>query len=235
MQQKSEITKRARPRKLYPVYDEVLALIHLNLTWFVMSLPVITLVPALGGLYAALLESTHNKPADWQRMWGGLKQFYAITLLWAAIVSLGFAILGTSLWLFQGMDGTLAILAFILTITALIVWTAINQFSLPLLLLQEERKVFLAIRNGYVICLRQPLTALKVTVTNLFITIVSILLPPLFIFISVALMAQNQTRAMHAAVKEIRKKDAARDAIKAHREREGQAEGQDDQAQIDPT
>lgn len=189
----------------------------------------ITLVPALGGLYTAIMEREQDEPVDWQRTWRGFKRFWAITLYWGAIVSLGFVALGVSLWFFQGMDGTLAVIATMLTIVAIIVWTAINQFSLPLLLLQEQRSVMLAIRNGYVICLRQPLTALKVTVTNLLITAVSILLPPLWIFISVALIAQNQTHAMRAAVKEIRRKDAARDAIKAHRESREQVAGKDRQ------
>jgi uncharacterized membrane protein YesL len=219
-----EKTKQVQQKGLSPFYSETLALIHLNLTWFVMSLPGITLFPALGGLYSTIAERNHNKQKDWQEMWHGFKKFGAISLLWGVLVTLGFVILGVSLWFFHTLDGILAGFVRMLIITALMMWAAINQFSLPLLLHQEERQVLLAIRNGYVICLRRPLTALKVTVTSLFITVISILLPPLWVFISVALIAQNQTHTMLDAVKEIRRKDAARDAIKAYRESKEQIE-----------
>lgn len=216
MKQNPEKTHPARQKKSEAFYDDALALIHLNLTWFVMSLPVITLVPALGSVYATLIKPSQNKSTDWHRLWDGVKQYWAISIVWAVVVSLGYVLLAAGLWFFQTWDGGFAGLATIIIIAAGMLWTAINQFSLPILLLQEERKVILAIRNGFVICLRQPLTALKVTLTTLFIAAVSILLPPLWVFISVALIAQIQTHAMLDAIKKIRRKDAARDAIAAH-------------------
>ena len=84
--------------------------------------------------------------------------------------------------------------------------------------MQEEKKIGLAIRNGYVVVIRQPVQALKVLALNLLITAISIILPPLWIFISMALVVQIQTSTMLKAVEQIRAKDADRDAAKAHRE-----------------
>jgi uncharacterized membrane protein YesL len=82
-----------------------------------------------------------------------------------------------------------------------------NQFSFPLLLLQKEKKIFLAIRNGYVIVVRQPWVALKTTLLCLLIAFISILIPPLWFFIAMALIAHLQTRAVLRAVEKIRSQD----------------------------
>jgi len=91
-------------------------------------------------------------------------------------------------------------------------WIAIHQFSFPLLLMQDEKKILLAMRNGYVIVMRQPLAALKVMLLSLLINALSILLPPLWIFISMALIVQLRTRTVLKAVKKIKEKDAERDS-----------------------
>jgi uncharacterized membrane protein YesL len=103
-----------------------------------------------------------------------------------------------------------------LAIVFSIFWIAIHQFSFPLLLMQDEKKIFLAIRNGYVVVMRQPLATLKVMLLGLVISVVSTLLPPLWIFVSMALIVQLRIRTVLKAVKRIKEKDADRDVVKAH-------------------
>ena len=191
---------------------------NINLAWFVMSLPVLTVFPALGGLYYAVMEQRQGNSAGWDTIWEGFKKYWWLSVKWGLLVTAVEAVLAVNIWFYTTLAQNWAIFATTAAIVLLIVWTAINQFSFPLLLMQEEKKIGLAIRNGYVVVIRQPVQALKVLALNLLITAISIILPPLWIFISMALVVQIQTSTMLKAVEQIRAKDADRDAAKAHRE-----------------
>ena len=88
-------------------------------------------------------------------------------------------LLAANLWFYITRNQTWAIFVFLVMIVLSILWITINQFSFPLLLLQEDKKILLALRNGYVIVMRRPLAALKVLLLNLLTLVVAILLPPL--------------------------------------------------------
>jgi uncharacterized membrane protein YesL len=74
-------------------------------------------------------------------------------------------------------------------------------------MLQEEKKIGLALRNGYVLVMRQPLQALKVMALSLLIAVISTVLPPLWVFISMALIVNLRTRTAIKAVQRINVKD----------------------------
>jgi uncharacterized membrane protein YesL len=203
---------------LVDFYYKSVPLFNVNFAWTVMSLPVVTLFPALGGLYAASLELARGNQAGWGEVWEGFKAHWWLSLRWGLLVLFGDFILLGNIWFYLNITQTWSVFALVAVIFLLVLWIAINQFSFPLLLLQEEKKILLAIRNGYVIVMRRPLSALKILGLNLLITIVSIFLPPLWLFISMALMTTLQSREVLKAVSGIHEKDARRDAAQAHRE-----------------
>ncbi len=208
-------------------YYNVVPYFNVNLAWAVMSLPVLTLFPALGGLYSAALMLAKGDTADWGVVWRGFKDHWWLSLRWGLLVLFGDVILLANIWFYLNLSQSWAIFPLVICVFLLIFWLVINQFSFPLLLMQEEKKIFLAIRNGYVIVMRKPLAALKMLLINTGITIVSILLPPLWIFISMSLICYLQSREVLKAVEGIRQKDADLDAAAAHREGD-QPEGEED-------
>ncbi len=199
-------------------YYSTIPFFNVNLAWFVMSLPILTIFPALGGLYYAMMEQNQGNDAEWGTVWEGFKKHWWLSVKWGLLVSVVEAVLAANIWFYYNMTQTWATFALTATIVILIVWIAINQFSFPLLLMQEEKKIGLAIRNGYVVVMRQPVQALKVLSLNLLISVISIILPPLWIFISMALIVNIQTSTLLKAVEKIRAKDTDRDAVRAHRE-----------------
>ncbi len=205
---------------LVDFYYNAVPFFNANLAWAVMSFPLVTFFPALGGLYAASLELARGNVADWGMVWSGFKQHWWLSLRWGLLVLFGDIILLANIWFYLNIDQGWTIFALVACIFLLIFWIAINQFSFPLLLLQEEKKIFLAIRNGYVIVMRRPLVAIKVLLLNLLITAISFLLPPLWIFISMSLICTLQSREVLKAVEKIRQRDAQRDATQAHCEAE---------------
>lgn len=209
-----------KPRNLkerfFNFYYSIIPYFNVNLAWFVMSLPIVTIFPALGGLYYAVMEQNQGNGAEWGTVWEGLKKHWWLSVKWGLLVTVVQAVLIGNIWFYYNLTQTWAVFAMTTAIVLLIVWTAINQFSYPLLLMQEEKKIGLAIRNGYVVVMRQPVQALKVLTLNLLISVISILLPPLWVFVSMALIVQIQTSTLLKAVDQIRAKDAGRDAAKEH-------------------
>jgi uncharacterized membrane protein YesL len=198
--------KNIKSRFMDFYYDSV-PYFSVNQAWFVMSLPVLTILPALGGLYYAVLSIEQGEGVDWGTVWEGIKKHWWLSLRWGILVLAVDILLVGNIWFYLNLGKDWAVIPLVITSGITILWFAINQFSFPLLLLQEENKIFLAIRNGFVVVMRQPLAALKVVVLTLPIAIVSIVFPPLWIFISMALIVRIRTRMVLNTIQKIRQKD----------------------------
>ncbi len=209
---KNHRRSRTLKERFMDFYYDAIPYFTLNLAWFVMSLPVVTFFPALGGLYTAVIELNQEGRADWSSVWEGFKRYWWLSLRWGFLVLFGDVILAVNIWFYLNIEKIWAIIPLILAITVSVLWIVIHQYSFPLLLMQDEKKILLAMRNGYVIVMHQPLAALKVMLLSLLISALSILLPPLWIFISMALIVQLRTRTVLKTVKKIKEKDAERDS-----------------------
>lgn len=219
---KTDLEEKIRPRnlkdRLTDAYYKAVPLFSINLAWFILSLPIITIFPALGGLYYAIMEMENENTASWETVWEGFKSHWWWSVRWGVLVLLVDVVLVVNIWFYASLAQTWAVYAMTASIVLLFIWMLIQQFSFPLLLLQKDKKISVAIRNGYVVLMRQPLAALKLLALTALIAVVSTLVPPLWIFISMALILQIQTRTVLTAVQRIRKKDARRDAEKVQRE-----------------
>lgn len=219
--QENQKPKRVKDR-LMEIYYDSMPLFNLNVAWFLSIIPLVTILPAQGGLYHAVLNYNQNKPAKWNNYWEGIKDHWFLSLKWGAVVLLGDLLLVLNIWFSLNIDAAWSIYTLLVGLVIGFIWIAINQFSFPLLLLQEEKKILQALRNGYVIVVRRPWDTLKVVLLNLLITAVSIIIPPLWVFITMSLIVHVQTRAVLRALEKIRAQDTGRDAA------DKQAEGTED-------
>jgi uncharacterized membrane protein YesL len=192
--------------------DHAIPLFNVNLAFFVISLPVVTILPALGGLYDAILKIKKDGGANWGTVWGGFKKHGWLSMKWGLTVLLGYFFLGANLCVFQGIEPAWGTFAIIAMIVITILWTTINQYSLTLLLVSSDHNILQAIATGFLIMIRQPLASLGVLLVSLSIGLVSILLPPLLIFFSIAAIAFIQTGAALKSLSVLREKDAGRTA-----------------------
>jgi len=220
---KAENRRDQPPKKVKDRLGELLTkaspLVKINFSWFLLSLPVVTIFPALGGLYHAILSFNQQETPGSDSAWDGFKNFWWLSLQWGLTVLLVIAALGSALWFFNTLNQSWATYASATAGALLFLWTAINQFSLPLLFMQEEKRVGVAIRNGYVVAVRRPLIALKTLLLTIIIAALGTLLAPSWVLITMALIAHIQTRTALKAVATIRSQDADSDAADAHRER----------------
>jgi uncharacterized membrane protein YesL len=203
----------------HEIGDHALPLFNVNLAFIVISLPLVTILPALGGLYAAMLKMDRDGGAHWGTVWAGFKQHGWLSIKWGLLVTVGYGVLGVNIWLFHNSAQVWGGVALVIAVSATLLWGIINQFSLPILLLQGDKNVLLAIRTGFLIATRRPLAALGITLISLLIMLFSILLPPLLIFISVAVITYIQTQWVLNSITMIKAADHRRATPKAHRSR----------------
>lgn len=209
-------TKNLKSR-MTSLYTKWRPLFAINLAWFLLSLPLITLFPALGSLYHAVSAFNQGKTPGWNSVWEGFKTYGWLSAKWGLAVMLGYALAGGAMWYLNSLEQDWTAFASAAAGAFLFLWTAINQFSLPMLFQQSEQKVWIAIRNGYVLAIRQPFSALKTLLLTWMIAAFSTLLAPSWVFISMALIAHIQTRATLAAVEKIKSQDAENDTAQAYR------------------
>jgi len=77
---------RTLKERFMDFYYDAIPYFTLNLAWFVMSLPVVTFFPALGGLYTAVIELNQEGRADWSSVWEGFKRYWWLSLRWGFLV-----------------------------------------------------------------------------------------------------------------------------------------------------
>lgn len=198
---------RTMKDKFLNLYYDAVPYFTLNLIWFVLCLPIVTIFPALGGLYYAVLQMNQEGGADGSTVWEGFKKHGWLSVRWGLLVYGVGAVLLVNICFYLNQTQARALYAVAVTVVLLILWVTINQFSFPLLLLQEEQKIFLAIRNGAVISMRQPLMALKVMALSLLISAVSVVLPPLWVFISMAWIVNIRIKTTLKALAALQEKD----------------------------
>lgn len=217
----SEFVEDSRPKslkdKFFDFYYDSIPFFNINLAWFVVSLPVITILPALGGLYYAVLQQNLENKAEFGTVWEGFKKHWRLSLKWGILVWVVYFLLGANFWFYLNIEQMWGLYALALTLFVSLLWIAVSQFTFPLLLLQEEKKILLALRNGYVIVMRRPFATLKVILLSLLITVISTLLPPLWIFISMALILHIRTKTVLKAVAQFRDKETRENETKTQR------------------
>ena len=83
----------SHPNTLKDWWDEIgdhaIPLFNVNLAFFVISLPIVTILPALGGLYDAILKIKKDGGANWGTVWGGFKKHGWLSVKWGFLVLLG--------------------------------------------------------------------------------------------------------------------------------------------------
>jgi uncharacterized membrane protein YesL len=187
--------------ELWIAYYRSIDLILVNLIWFVFSIPIITAIPALGGLFYATNRMVHEGSGDWRHFWDGFRRCFWLSWRWGVINGVVLGALGLNLW-FYGHVETSWIGIVRLIVTGLAVgWIALMFFTFPLLLEQEDQRFIVALRNGGVIFLRWPGTAFGALLLIVIVAVPStFLFPPAWIFISASFCAYQANRAVFKAI-----------------------------------
>lgn len=176
--------------KLLDAYMGLIPLITLNLVWFVVSLPLVTLIPATGALLYATNALAHGKGANIQMFFEGFRRYFWKSWQWGLLNLLIGAVLGSNLLFYSTAGSDIAQIARIVVIVVTVLWIAVQMQVFSVLLEQEQPKFTLALRNGLVLFLKNPFYSFGAAILIIAIVLFSTLvLQPSWIFISASACA----------------------------------------------
>jgi uncharacterized membrane protein YesL len=198
-------TQQVLQDELWGAYYRSIDLILVNVIWFLFSVPLVTAVPALGGLFYATNRMAHGSTGDWRVFWQGFCENFRLSWRWGLVNAVVLLFLGFNWWFYGQIEisGMVWIRGLILMLIA--VWVQLQLFTFPLLLEQADQRFTVALRNSGVLLLRWPAIALGATLEILIVTLPSIFIfPPAWIFISASLCAFLANRAVVTSVQKIK-------------------------------
>jgi uncharacterized membrane protein YesL len=174
-----------------------IALIQANIIWFLLTIPVVTAFPALGGLYYATNQIAHGRSADWRTFLTGFRAHFWLSWRWGLVNVLVLGVIGISLWLYTHVGVSWLGWVHSVALGLLLLWGILQLYTFPLLLEQTDRRMPVALRNSGAILLRRPIFTLGVALGFALVAVPSVyIFPPAWIFISASLCTYLANRAV---------------------------------------
>jgi uncharacterized membrane protein YesL len=195
---------RALRDKLIDAYVALIPLITLNLVWFIISLPIVTAIPATGGLFYATNKLAHGHSADWRTLIEGFRLYFWRSWVIGLIDVVLVAVFATNFLFYSFADSGLAVWIRGMVIVLALLWLAIQIYLFPLLIEQEHPHLRLALRNSLVIILKRPLFTLGMTLGIAALIVgTTVIIQPAWIFITGSACALFANQATISSIAKI--------------------------------
>ena len=189
-------------------YDDAALLIAVNILWVGLSLPLITLPPATGGLYYVTNRIAHGYAVRVRTFFEGFRQYFVKSWQLALANLLVLAVTWANLVFYGQLDSPWLRYLRILLLYLLAFWLAMQMYTFPLLLEQEDKRLKLVLRNAAFLVLADPVFTVILAVLLLVAVALSAALTlPLILMTSsfVSLVANRAVLALltkHGAAEE---------------------------------
>jgi len=185
---------------LRDTYEELFILIGANLLALLLFIPVVTGPPALAGLHHLGFRIANEKRVELGFFWEGFRSYFLDSWKLAALNVLVFGILGADIWFYLfRTQGVWRVIGFV-SVWLLLIWIVAQLYTFPLLVRQEERKLFLLIKNAILLTLAYPGFSLTTTVLLVLILALSVAFPILFVLAGLSFAAVMGAHALHQGI-----------------------------------
>ena len=148
-------------------WREWIGILFLNLLWVLLLLPLVTAPPATAVFFAVCKKMVDSDPWDLQDLLPLLRQLFFPAWKWALPNLLFVGVTAVNFIAYQSFDGLgwIVLRAFWGMLTFF--WLLLNLFYWPFWLNQEEKGVYLTYSNAARFLLKQPGTAVLVTLLSI--------------------------------------------------------------------
>jgi uncharacterized membrane protein YesL len=187
---------------LVEAYLLSIPLITTNVMWLLLSLPVVTLIPATGGLYYATNLLAHDKVSSWRSVLEGFRRHFWLSWRWGSLNLVIYGGLIANIWFYGQVSWGVWFRPLFLLLTLL--WTLLQIYLFPILLEQERPSLRLALRNSFILLLRRPFHTLGWFIALAVLALGSTyFLPPLWLVFTVSLLLYLSNRATIQAIERL--------------------------------
>lgn len=178
------------------VWDDKANLILVNMVALVACLTVVFAPPAVFGLFYTANRLAAGESLGLTGLVQGGRKYFIQSWLWAIINILIYLILSVNLSFYEQMPGALGSVLQYFFLIVLMVWLMVQLYALPYLIAMEEKKLLLALRNGWFTLMASPGYSLVLMVLVTVVTLFSVALIFPFLLITPCLLACWATRAV---------------------------------------
>jgi hypothetical protein len=141
--------------------------------WVLIFIPIVLASPATGGLYYAANQLAHGRDGGLMVYWEGLKTYIWPSYRWG-ILNLVIAFLfNINIWFYGDAPWQFAPYLRVAFIVSAIFWAALQLYTFPFMIEQEEPLVKTALRNSLIAVVRFPLRSFGVLLLVFAIAFVS--------------------------------------------------------------
>ena len=183
------------------VYDELFVLSGMGLIWFLVAIVVpyglfallgllsplagliggllallILAPPMTGGLYHVASHIAREKRVEFGYLWEGIKTNARLSWALGGIVIFSGAILVVDVRFYLTSENRIFAVIGFLGLWAILFWVTVQVYLFPLMIMQEDRRVKVILKNASLITLAYPFYALVILIIALLATALSILL-----------------------------------------------------------
>jgi hypothetical protein len=148
-----------------------------NLFWLLLIIPVITIPFAFAGLYTCAHGLVHGESLEWQSFFTGTKKYFGASLRWSGANLLVFFVLTFYTWFFSLRGNNLTYIwrnVGSLFIVLALLWSVLNMYTFPFMLVQTKPSYLNAVRNSVVLFIKWPGQAFGFTLFNLLVIVLSL-------------------------------------------------------------
>ena len=177
-------------------------------TWFMI--PALIPVPfALVGIAIIAHRSVRGLAVSWRLIWEAVKEFGPRALLLGAIILGGYVIFLANIWFYNSFDispipSQVTRWLTPLWLIMVLIWTGVTFYAGAFLIELEEPKMLMILRNSLSLTVLSPLTTLILLVIVAALTVLSVMLPVLFVVLPgfAATLSINAVRTLITAIRE---------------------------------
>lgn len=194
------IAFRTLGRTLRHGYENIGTLAIVSLLWIVGALLILPLGAVTAALHRVTRPMSEERSASWRHFFDHLRA----DLRWSSLLTLvllgGFYLIQINIGFYGAAAPPLSYVA-ILFLTLLIIWSGMALYAFPLALRQDEQRLRTTLRNALVMVFSNAPGTLISLLLLLALSILLLVLPPLFVIVPgvVALWGQENARMLLVA------------------------------------
>lgn len=188
---------------LRDTFKERLVLIGANLLTLALFVPIVTGPPALAGLHNLGFYIVNEKRIEFSFFWEGFKDYFLDSWKLVALNVIVCGVLGVDIWFYLvNVRGAWQVVGFV-GVWLLLIWALAQLYTFPLLVQQQERKLFLLIKNAILLTLAYPGFSLAATVLLVLALTLSLALPVVFILVGLSFAAVMGAHALRQSIERV--------------------------------
>jgi len=170
-------------------WDALLPLVVINLAWFILTALIITAIPAYGALYYATNRIAHGETVGLKSFFEGFKEQFWTSWKWGLFSIMVYGLTIINVWFYGRIEGVGFVIIQSLFFSFFIMYAIMQIYMYPFLLEQEIPSLKTAIKNSFVGFGRHLGRSVGLFIFFIILAVVSTLLPPLWILLTVSVFA----------------------------------------------